>query len=83
MCMAHPAGPALGLDRAESQGLWLFCPVLCPSAQSWATARSYISISGRMLLCGNKKAQEFRKFWGIKRCPGRAEKGVLGSSGVF
>lgn len=27
-----------------------------------------------MLLCGNKKAQEFRKFWGIKRCPGRAEK---------
>lgn len=27
-----------------------------------------------MLLCGNKKAQEFRKFWGIKRCPGRVEK---------
>ena len=34
-------------------------------------------ISARMLLCGGKKAEEFRKFWGIKLCPGRAEKVYL------
>lgn len=64
---------SLRAGQGKEPGALAFLPlILFPSTQNWATSRNYIS--GQMLLCGGKKPLEFRKFWSIQQCPGKAEK---------
>ena len=79
-----PGRASLRAGQGKEPGALAFLPlILYPSAQSWATARSYISHVWENACVWGQESTRIQEILGHTSMPRQGGEGAVGSSGIF
>lgn len=79
-----PGRASLRAGQGKEPGALAFLPlILCPSAQSWATARSYISHFWENAFVWGQESTRIQEILGHTSMPRQGGEGIVCSSGIF